>query len=78
MRQQIVGLEEILRKDGKSACAIVLDPKLYKTCPRSSRPFQGWRYFPVNNAPEDLPNNSNVNSEISNSLAKELRSLGLI
>lgn len=53
-RQRVLDLDQRTDKDGKSYCAIVLDPPLIPTEPRSHRPFQGWRYFDPADAPRDV------------------------
>jgi len=78
VRQRITGLEPVEREDGKPACAIILDPELVRTYPRSFRPFQGWRYFPVSDVPADLPPDFDTRGAIPVEMAEELRALGLI
>ena len=53
-RNKIVGLEEVRRKDGTKACAILMDPELIPVVPTPKRPFQGWRYLQPDAAPADL------------------------
>ena len=53
-RNEIVDLEETQTKDGRKACAIVMDPNLIAVVPTPKRPFQGWRYLKVEDAPADL------------------------
>ncbi len=53
-RNRIVALEEVRRKDGTKACAIIMDPALVAVVPTSKRPFQGWRYLQADAAPADL------------------------
>ena len=43
-RQKIVRFDEVFGEDGIRRCAIVLEPKLYRTVQAPKRPFQGWRY----------------------------------
>lgn len=78
VRQRIIGLEQVEREDGKPACAIILDPELVRTHPRSFRPFQGWRYFPTADSPADLPPGFDTNGALPVEMAAELRTLGLI
>jgi len=78
VRQRITGLEPVEREDGKPACAIILDPELVRTYPRSFRPFQGWRYFPPADCPADLPPGFDTNGTLPVEMAAELRTLGLI
>lgn len=53
-RNEIVDLEETQTKDGRKACAIVMDPNLIAVVPTPKRPFQGWRYLKIDDAPADL------------------------
>ena len=53
-RNEIVDLEETQTKDGRKACAIVMDQNLIAVVPTPKRPFQGWRYLKVEDAPADL------------------------
>lgn len=54
MRQRVLGIEEDHWKDGASCAAIVLDPALVPVVPRLVKPFQGWRYLPHPDAPQDF------------------------
>ncbi len=54
-RQRIVRLDEVLGGDGITRCGIVLDTEVFRTEAMPKRPFQGWRYLPVKDAPRDLP-----------------------
>lgn len=78
VRQRIVGLEPAERNDGRPACAIVLDRQLIKTELRAFRAFQGWRYFPVADAPPDLDPNRQPAAELPAEMEQELRGLGLL
>ena len=53
-RNRIVALEEVRKKDGTKACAIMMDPELVAVVPTPKRPFQGWRYLQTDAAPADL------------------------
>jgi hypothetical protein len=55
LRQRIVDLREEANEEGRTMCGIVFDPALVPTRPQARRPFQGWRYLPVEDAPPDLP-----------------------
>ena len=75
-RQKIIGLVEVRRGDGRSACGLVLSPELVATTPRRMRIFQGWRYLEVEDAPADL--NGLVEDDMPPALAAELRALGIL
>lgn len=53
-RQRVLALEPVDR-DGVPHCRIVLEPVIHRTRPMQRRPFQGWRYLPGADAPDDLP-----------------------
>lgn len=53
-RNKIIDLEETQTRDGRRACAIIMDPKLIAVVPTPKRPFQGWRYLKAEDAPKDL------------------------
>ncbi|HKK30173.1 MAG TPA: DUF1489 domain-containing protein [Alphaproteobacteria bacterium] len=75
-RQHILAFEARANPQGERRCAIVLDPPLIPTVPRSHRPFQGWRYFQPEAAPPDLE--ASATDELPPGLAEELRNLGLL
>ncbi|MGR3483870.1 MAG: DUF1489 family protein [Paracoccaceae bacterium] len=52
-RQRIVRLDEVTRATGRH-CGLVLDPDLIRVAPVQRKPFQGWRYLEVADAPPDL------------------------
>ena len=74
-RQRILRLDEADRGDGVRRCAIVLDPELYPTAASPRRPFQGWRYLRIEDAPPDLEAGANENSA---EIAAELARMGLL
>ena len=53
-RQKIIEFRDVVRKDGKSACKIIFDSKLYRVANISHRPFQGWRYLTEDKVPKDI------------------------
>lgn len=53
-RQQIDRLDEYIGSDGIRRCAIVLNPQIIRTQNALKRPFQGWRYLTVEDAPPDM------------------------
>jgi hypothetical protein len=76
-RQSIKGLEEVRGEDGILRCAIVLDPEIVRTEPAPRRPFQGWRYLTVEDAPRDLPKSRGVEEALPPELARALADIGL-
>ena len=77
-RQRIVAIRPFDRRDDRPACALVLDPRLVRTEPRSFRPFQGWRYLAAASAPADAPAGRGATGEVPAAMAAELKQLGLI
>ena len=78
-RQRILELRPVTGSDGKSRCAIVLDPEIVMTTPRKRRPFQGWRYLPDSDAPPDLlGTNAEVPEDMPDQMRADLSELGLL
>lgn len=77
-RQLVTDIRPFKRDDGRPACALVLDPRLVRTEPRSFRAFQGWRYLAAEDAPLDAPTSDGPSDEVPAALMKELKGLGLI
>ena len=75
VRQKLVALKPAI-KNGKPHCALVLDPKLVRTVRRFHRPFQGWRYLDLGDAPRDL--RKGESDAMPDALHAELSDLGLI
>lgn len=76
VRQKLVALKPVV-KNGAPHCGLVYDPVLVPTVRRSCRPFQGWRYLPQSDAPQDakaLKGGGNL----PEALKIELAELGLL
>jgi hypothetical protein len=78
VRQKIVAIEPAVASDGTPRCAIHLDHKHVRVYSKRSRPFQGWRYLELENAPSALPAGAAAEQEPPPEMAAELRELGLI
>ena len=76
-RQRILRLDEVTGADGILRCGIVLDPAIIRTSPATKRPFQGWRYLPVTDAPPDLPKPRRGDDVLPPALDAALAELGL-
>ena len=76
-RQCIIGIEDIVRFDGKSACKILLDDKLIEVANVFHRPFQGWRYLYPEKAPSDIFKDKEGN-EIPSKILTELNEFGVV
>ncbi len=70
VRQLILNIEEILTKEGKKGCKIVLDNHLIDVQRIPHRAFQGWRYMEFKEAPLDISKNkiSDLPEELNNHL----------
>ncbi|MEO1563294.1 MAG: DUF1489 domain-containing protein [Pseudomonadota bacterium] len=76
-RQPIVGLEEVIGEDGIRRCGILLQEGLIRTNALPRRPFQGWRYLSVDDAPGDLPEGRENEDSLPQALADALNDIGL-
>ncbi len=56
VRQKLLDLQDFTDVDGIKKCRIVLDPPVIPTEAQGKRAFQGWRYLPASDAPDDLSN----------------------
>ena len=77
-RQRILRLDEIIGQDGIRRCAIVLDPDLHRTQSALRRPFQGWRYLTVQDAPPDLPKGRSDDDALPDALNRALAEIGIL
>ena len=64
--------------DGIRRCGIRLDARLVRTTDAPKRPFQGWRYLSVENAPRDLRVAQKHESELPVHLNTALAEIGVI
>ena len=76
-RQRIVGLDEIHCDDGITRCAILLDPDVVRTEVLPRRPFQGWRYLSVDDAPDDLAEGREAEADLPVDLRRALAEIGV-
>lgn len=76
-RQKILRLDEVIGTDGIRRCAIVLEPKLYRTETALRRPFQGWRYLKPEDSPADLRNQKVSEDDLPPALATALAEIGV-
>ena len=77
VRQKILVLREVRGEDGIRRCDIILDQALVLTRPHPRRAFQGWRYLPGEDAPNDLGLSDLDGDEIPEEMRAELIELGL-
>ena len=77
-RQPLAALEPVTGEDGIARCALVLEPVLYRTEHRPRRPFQGWRYLPVGDAPPDTDMAREALADMPAEMREELARMGLL
>lgn len=78
VRQRILDLRAARGDDGIARCDIVLDHQLVPVRPMARRPFQGWRYLAVDDAPVDLKKGETGLSGLPAKMRADLMALGLI
>ncbi len=78
VREAILDLRAVKDESGIGHCDIVLSGELVPVEPRRLRPFQGWRYLPVADAPRDLASFGSGMRTLPPDLARELAVLGLL
>ncbi len=77
-RQKVLRLDEVIGNDGIRRCAIVLDHEVIRTQGSLKRPFQGWRYLPVSDAPPDLPKGRASEDPLPVELNRALAEIGVL
>ena len=77
-RQTVKRLDEYIGQDGIRRCAIVLDPEIIRTGSSLKRPFQGWRYLTVTDAPPDLPKGRASEEPLPVELNRALAEIGVL
>lgn len=78
VRQRIIRIDEVRDEEGRRRCGLILGPDLVRTEPRAFRPFQGWRYLAVEDAPADLAGGRDDSDDMPAEMRRELRALGLL
>ncbi|HLJ71931.1 MAG TPA: DUF1489 domain-containing protein [Roseiarcus sp.] len=77
-RQGLAAIRPFIDGDGIGRCELVLEPVARPVLPRPCRPFQGWRYFDVKDAPPDLTPRLGDVAHMPETMRRELSELGLI
>ncbi len=77
-RQKVLRLDEVIGSDGIRRCAIVLEPNIIRTQSSLKRPFQGWRYLTVEDAPMDLPEGRENEEALPIELNQALAEIGVL
>ena len=78
VRQRVLGIERVARREGRKRCALILDSDLVKTELSVHKPIQGWRYLDPAAAPPDTDVSAPEETSIPPDMAAELRALGLL
>jgi hypothetical protein len=77
-RQKVLRLDEVFGSDGIRRCAIVLEPELTRVAPALRRPFQGWRYLEMADAPPDLRKGQEGDAALPSELNRALAEIGVL
>ena len=77
VRQRVLGLDPVVDRDGRKACAIRFDPELVETEALPYKPIQGWRYLEAEEAPPDRAGAEDA-GDLPPAMRAELRALGLL
>jgi hypothetical protein len=77
-RQPLLAIRPFTDAGGVGRCHLVLEPRVIAVEPRPYRPFQGWRYLEVKDAPPDLGHRATGLNEMPEALRRELVDLGLL
>ena len=77
VRQKILDIISVIRDDGSKGCEIELDKDLVRVIPTPMKPFQGWRYYMVDDTPPDLNLGNLENEDLPENINSELIKLGL-
>ena len=72
VRQRIIEVKELITNEGKKSAGIILENKLVKVRPTPMKPFQGWRYYNIEEIPPDIDDDV-----FSDDFNNELSKLGL-
>ncbi len=74
-RQKLVDIRPFVDTDGIRRCKLMLDSEIVATQWQPKRAFQGWRYLPGDEAPDDL---DSADMSMPGHLKAELAELGLL
>ena len=77
VRQKILDIISVIRSDGSKGCEIEIDKDLVRVIPTPMKPFQGWRYYMVDDTPPDLNLGNLENEDLPENINSELIKLGL-
>lgn len=76
-RQKLIDVRPFKDSDGITRCHLVMDPHVHLTEMQPRRPFQGWRYLRIEDAPRDVAGSSGA-ADMPLEMRRDLSELGLI
>jgi hypothetical protein len=77
-RQKLLAINPFTDAEGIGRCRLILEPQVKIVRPRPCRPFQGWRYLAVSDAPADLGRRAGGVAAMPEHMRRELAELGLL
>lgn len=77
-RQALRNVRPFTDGEGIGRCHLVLEPTIVPVEPRPFRPFQGWRYLTVKDAPRDIDAKAGDLAVMPEDMRRELAELGLL
>jgi hypothetical protein len=77
-RQALLGVRPFTDADGIGRCRLVLETTVVPVEPRPYRPFQGWRYLAMKDAPRDIGSHTGDLAAMPEDMRRQLAELGLL
>jgi len=77
-RQRITDIRPFVDGEGVGRCHLMLQSDVVPVTPRPMRPFQGWRYLSLKDAPADMASLGNDLTLMPEAMRRQLSELGLI
>ncbi len=77
-RQRLLDFRMVTGEDGIERCELILDPEIIQTRRQPRRPFQGWRYLDLADAPMDLASLAGGLEDVPFEMRRDLLELALI
>jgi hypothetical protein len=77
-RQGLLAITPFRDADGIGRCRLSLAQGVVPVEPRPYRPFQGWRYLAVKDAPRDIDTGSGDVATMPETMRRELAEMGLL
>ncbi len=77
-RQRVNAIIDDHWEDGSHCAGLVLHPTLIRVTPRSTKPFQGWRYLNPADAPPDVEDSTATGDTLPEHMRLALARLALL